>query len=1018
MAAQDKVTFKQDLTEPVKIRHYEGVVFTGDDCGNIIKVALFDGGVPYSGGGTVSATAVLADGTTFPLTQGSITGNMVSVPLEAGALVVSGPMGLYVKISGNGIICTVLNAIFTVQVTDTGRVPAATVTTVNELVQEIKDAQDSFPADLTNLLAAVAPTFSTSTAYSAGAYVWQGGKLYRFTAAHPAGTWTGTDAVTVALGDDVADLKSAVKEYTGNLISDGYTEVSGYYIDKTNNTLVANDSLSCIVFPIRPSTTYYIKKDTATITRAGTAINNNIVANKPFNSVVRHNTASDEHMMITSGSNDHYMFIQLYGTNDPADLRNNAANVVSLIVCPVADNLWNCFDDLASNFANLYIVGANEKYKTIQSACDAASSGDTVLILPGIYEEQVSIWGKKLNIIGAHRDSCILIDNSGNYDTPPLEMNIGSLANLTIHETGSNTDSSLADGKYNTAYCVHIDNSTNTNGETIKIRNCTFINDAHACVGIGLYANYGVEFVDCKFKQTDEKSRSGYERAAVYFHTNSNTGIEGQKISFENCDITTTETYTLWAGRPGGSSGTAECLMVNNRMWSNINGNSSAGVYSDFNSWFVLSASSTGNSIETLNIKVPLDVPNRIAKSANLLGSNYTVLENLYIHGTESKIYYNATAGQRMISVQIEANRTYAIVKNIPSVMRVGTGFLQTPYNNYALSAKAVQSSASTEPVIVTSKDGDCYLYIQMYVDADTVKDITKYIPNCYIYEIGVDLNEIRDYVPYAWGSVNQVARLGWADATPEQSIASYKSAYRHGCRVMLCDVRIARGGTYVCFHEEKLTRIARKPDGSALTEEEAQQKIEDLTIAELNEYDYGIYKGSAYAGTKMLELNDFLAWCSATNCWAFLEIKVALQQSDIVAISNLVKANHLSKRVLILNFYTLDSNANAAIWYANLPKAKIVVGSAYIDFSRSWPIAQAYKSEGYENVYLGFSDTSALTSEIISTVQSNDVGLWYSEIKSESEMEAFWAEYGKYYQAISSSYINIYKWLAENYIA
>jgi hypothetical protein len=76
-------------------------------------------------------------------------------------------------------------------------------------VQEIKDAQDSFPADLTNLLAAVAPTFSTSTSYSAGAYVWQGGKLYRFTAAHPAGTWTGTDAAAVALGNDVGDLKSS-----------------------------------------------------------------------------------------------------------------------------------------------------------------------------------------------------------------------------------------------------------------------------------------------------------------------------------------------------------------------------------------------------------------------------------------------------------------------------------------------------------------------------------------------------------------------------------------------------------------------------------------------------------------------------------------------------------------------------------------------------------------------------------------------------------------------------------------
>lgn len=148
------------------------------------------------------------------------------------------------------------------------------------------------------------------------------------------------------LSADVGDLKSIVKEYTGNLISGGYTEVPGYYIDKTNDTLVLNENLSCIVFPIRPSTTYYIKKDTVTITRAATAVNNNIVVNKRFNAVVRHNTASAEYMMITSGSDDHFMFMQLYGTNDAADLKNNAINVASLIVCATADSLWNRVTDL------------------------------------------------------------------------------------------------------------------------------------------------------------------------------------------------------------------------------------------------------------------------------------------------------------------------------------------------------------------------------------------------------------------------------------------------------------------------------------------------------------------------------------------------------------------------------------------------------------------------------------------------------------------------------------------------
>lgn len=60
----------------------------------------------------------------------------------------------------------------------------------------------------------IASTFSTSTAYTAGQYVWydsgSGAKLYRFTVDHAAGAWTGTDATEVKLGNDVSALKSAI----------------------------------------------------------------------------------------------------------------------------------------------------------------------------------------------------------------------------------------------------------------------------------------------------------------------------------------------------------------------------------------------------------------------------------------------------------------------------------------------------------------------------------------------------------------------------------------------------------------------------------------------------------------------------------------------------------------------------------------------------------------------------------------------------------------------------------------
>lgn len=57
----------------------------------------------------------------------------------------------------------------------------------------------------------IADDFSTSASYAVGDYVIYSGTLYRFTAAHSAGAWAGTDATAVQLAEDVSDLKSALK---------------------------------------------------------------------------------------------------------------------------------------------------------------------------------------------------------------------------------------------------------------------------------------------------------------------------------------------------------------------------------------------------------------------------------------------------------------------------------------------------------------------------------------------------------------------------------------------------------------------------------------------------------------------------------------------------------------------------------------------------------------------------------------------------------------------------------------
>lgn len=89
---------------------------------------------------------------------------------------------------------------------------------------------DAADAKKTGELAA--PAFSTSTAYTAGQYVLYSGTLYRFTADHAAGAWTGTDATAVKLGAEVSDLKSAITQLDDVYVSlDGENQVAPQNID-------------------------------------------------------------------------------------------------------------------------------------------------------------------------------------------------------------------------------------------------------------------------------------------------------------------------------------------------------------------------------------------------------------------------------------------------------------------------------------------------------------------------------------------------------------------------------------------------------------------------------------------------------------------------------------------------------------------------------------------------------------------------------------------------------------------
>ena len=99
------VNLRCDLQQPVKVQYLDGVIFSQDNQGNVINVAVFDGGEPAEISGTVSANIIRSDGGTVAATGGTITGNVASIALPAAAYAVPGVVSVVVPVSYTSSIC-------------------------------------------------------------------------------------------------------------------------------------------------------------------------------------------------------------------------------------------------------------------------------------------------------------------------------------------------------------------------------------------------------------------------------------------------------------------------------------------------------------------------------------------------------------------------------------------------------------------------------------------------------------------------------------------------------------------------------------------------------------------------------------------------------------------------------------------------------------------------------------------------------------------------------------------------
>ena len=153
---------------------------------------------------------------------------------------------------------------------------------------------------------------------------------------------------------------------------------------------------------------------------------------------------------------------------------------------------------------------------------------------------------------------------------------------------------------------------------------------------------------------------------------------------------------------------------------------------------------------------------------------------------------------------------------------------------------------------------------------------------------------------------VKGINHRGYNVLAPENTMPAFIMSVKNGFAYVETDIQFTSDGVAVLLHDTSINRTARNADGTAIS---GTVNIADITYEQALTYDFGIWKGSAYAGTKIPRLIDFLAFCRAVGAHPYLELKSTLTQAEVQNVVAIVNGNGMRGHVTYIanNYLKLD---------------------------------------------------------------------------------------------------------------
>lgn len=198
-----------------------------------------------------------------------------------------------------------------------------------------------------------------------------------------------------------------------------------------------------------------------------------------------------------------------------------------------------------------------------------------------------------------------------------------------------------------------------------------------------------------------------------------------------------------------------------------------------------------------------------------------------------------------------------------------GTTTLQTiAYGTTSATVTANMSNVKNVVITIKKSDGTAFSNISsellwyIYRTSNITKSNGEYFDTEAIYDVDFEVN--GEVEPTKFNSnLVQIGHRGWDEYAPENTIPSFDLAYKLGCRFLEGDIRFTFDGVPVMLHDVTLNRTARNEDGTELS---STINISNITYAQALEYDFGIYQGDLYQGTKIPTFEEMIKWLKLHN--------------------------------------------------------------------------------------------------------------------------------------------------------